>query len=192
MSSICKKMSLCLVLLAVLVHGSAAEEGGVSLTIAFWGEQSEYTDIWVPVKDEFEASHFGVRIELMHVTSGNMPEKMISMALGGQIVDVWMSNADTALTYYTAGITTALNSFMDNDPTFNRDRFFPAALEAYARGGIQYGLSSHFQVTSIWYNKELFDKTGLHYPKDDWSWEQFRDYAKKLTQDYDNDGRIIE
>ncbi|MGI6083220.1 MAG: ABC transporter substrate-binding protein [Limnochordia bacterium] len=178
---------LCLILLIALVHGSAAADTEVTLTVAFWGAQSEYNDIWVPVKNEFEASHSGIGIELMHV-AGSMQEKMISMALGGQIVDVWMSNADTALTYYTAGITRPLNSLMENDATFNRDRFFPAALEAYARDGIQYGLSSHFQVTSVWYNKELFDRAGLLYPKDDWTWEQFRADAKKLTQDHNNDG----
>jgi multiple sugar transport system substrate-binding protein len=142
----------------------------------------------VPIKSDFEAAHSDIQIDLMHVPS-SMQEKMISMALGGQIVDVWMSNADTALTYYTAGMTNDLKPFIEKDRTFNADRFFPAALTAYARGGVQYGLSSHFQVTSTWYNKELFDHAGLSHPADNSTWARFRDDAKKLTQDRNNDGR---
>jgi multiple sugar transport system substrate-binding protein len=182
------RTSHCVVLLAVLVFPSMAVAAPVTITVAFWGAQSEYTDIWVPIKNDFEDAHADIRVELMHVPGG-FQEKMISMALGGQTVDVWMSNADTALTYYTAGLTNDLNPFIDRDPSFRADRFFPAALTAYARGGVQYGLSSHFQVTSIWHNKELFDYAGLSYPTDNSTWARFRDDAKKLTQDRNSDGR---
>ncbi len=33
----------------------------------------------------------------------------------------------------------------------------------------------------VYYNKDIFDEAGIAYPSDDWTWEQFRETAKKLT-----------
>ena len=34
---------------------------------------------------------------------------------------------------------------------------------------------------SLIYNKTVFDAAGVDYPTDDWTWDDFRDAAKKLT-----------
>lgn len=160
----------------------------VKLTVAFWGAASEYTDIWVPIKTDFEKVHPGIELELMHVPTG-IQDKMISMAIGGQPADVWMSNADTAIAYAQAGIIHDLRPFMQADRSFQAGNFFPAALDAYALEGLQAGIPSHFQVTSVWYNKDLFDTAGLGYPKANWTWSDFAAIAKRLTRDANSDGQ---
>ena len=42
----------------------------------------------------------------------------------------------------------------------------------------------------LYYNKAMFDEAGLQYPSADWSWDQFRDAAKALTLDKDDDGTV--
>jgi multiple sugar transport system substrate-binding protein len=41
----------------------------------------------------------------------------------------------------------------------------------------------------VYYNQDLFDATGLAYPPDDWSWDDFVATARALTRDVDGDGR---
>jgi multiple sugar transport system substrate-binding protein len=42
----------------------------------------------------------------------------------------------------------------------------------------------------MYYNKDLFDAANLKYPDDDWTFDDFFNYAKKLTVDEDMDGLI--
>lgn len=103
------------------------------------------------------------------------------MGLAGEAPDLWLSNPDTAIQYWVAGLTTDLNRFIETDPNFSLDDFFPAALNAYSLRGVQTGFPTHFQVTGIWYNKTLFERAGLVYPESDWTWEDFREMARRLT-----------
>ncbi|MBK8046581.1 MAG: extracellular solute-binding protein [Anaerolineales bacterium] len=45
-----------------------------------------------------------------------------------------------------------------------------------------------FQTIVLFYNKDLFDAAGVPYPTDDWTLQDLRDAAKKLTVDSDGDG----
>lgn len=47
--------------------------------------------------------------------------------------------------------------------------------------GHVYGAPTDFTTGVIWYNEDLFDRYGVTYPTDDWTWEGFRETAKKLT-----------
>ena len=42
--------------------------------------------------------------------------------------------------------------------------------------------------TVLYFNKDMFDAAGIAYPTDDWTWEEFREAAKKLTIDKNGDG----
>ncbi len=42
----------------------------------------------------------------------------------------------------------------------------------------------------MYYNKTMFDKSGLPYPTPKWTWEDFKTAAKLLTKDANNDGVV--
>ena len=52
---------------------------------------------------------------------------------------------------------------------------------ATLEGGKVIGIPALVDNLALIYNKKLFDAAGEAYPTDDWSWEQFRATAKKLT-----------
>jgi multiple sugar transport system substrate-binding protein len=60
---------------------------------------------------------------------------------------------------------------------------FTAAARATAQptGKKVIGFPAVVDNIGLLYNKTLFDKAGLAYPTDDWSWDDFRTAAKKLT-----------
>jgi len=47
--------------------------------------------------------------------------------------------------------------------------------------GRQYGFVTNPGPWVIFYNKSIFDKCGVPYPKGDWTWEEFVEVAKKVT-----------
>ena len=53
-----------------------------------------------------------------------------------------------------------------------------------------HGLPISIGMKVIYYNKDLFDAANLEYPDDGWTFDDFFNYAKKLTIDDDMDGLI--
>ncbi|UUZ96912.1 extracellular solute-binding protein [Paenibacillus sp. P25] len=66
-------------------------------------------------------------------------------------------------------------------------RFEPATLEAMKMmaGDQMTGLPVNMMTMGLFYNKDIFDKFGVPYPKDGMTWDQVAELSKKLTR---NDG----
>lgn len=59
---------------------------------------------------------------------------------------------------------------------------YPKALVAsYTYGGKNYGIPRDFDTIALFYNTDLFDKAGVKYPTADWTWDDMRQAAEKLT-----------
>ncbi|MEF3302764.1 ABC transporter substrate-binding protein [Paenibacillus sp. GYB003] len=59
------------------------------------------------------------------------------------------------------------------------------AIKQYG-GGKLYGLPFENSVNVLYYNKDLFDKFGVSYPKDGMTWDELHDLAKKLNRSEGN------
>src|SRR5690606_3092061 len=57
----------------------------------------------------------------------------------------------------------------------------PSLLEAFQLDGKQYGLPESFSDVVLFYNKDLFEAAGLETPQADWTWDEVREAAEKLT-----------
>ncbi|MDF2724041.1 MAG: extracellular solute-binding protein family 1 [Paenibacillus sp.] len=71
----------------------------------------------------------------------------------------------------------------------NLSHMNPQAIEAQKAmtGGPMYGLPVNRSAVKIYYNKDLFDKFGVAYPKDGPTWNETYEMAKRLTR---NDGGV--
>lgn len=63
----------------------------------------------------------------------------------------------------------------------SRDDFIPSLIDAFTYEGKTYGIPKDFNTLGMFYNKDLFDKAGLAYPTDDWTWDDLREAAAALT-----------
>jgi len=64
---------------------------------------------------------------------------------------------------------------------FDLADYWPGALESTSFDGKVYGLPRDSGVEVLYYNKDDFDKAGLKYPTDDWTWDDLRKAAEALT-----------
>ena len=67
------------------------------------------------------------------------------------------------------------------DPAVNFDDFFPSERAAGSVNGKVLGLPALVDNLSLVYNKKLFADAGVAPPTADWTWDDFRTAAKKLT-----------
>ncbi|MEE2923783.1 MAG: ABC transporter substrate-binding protein [bacterium] len=56
-------------------------------------------------------------------------------------------------------------------------------------GSRSYAVPDEFTTLALYYNKEMFTNAGLNPNKPPESWQEFIEYAKKLTKDLDADGK---
>ncbi|MDF2726163.1 MAG: extracellular solute-binding protein family 1 [Paenibacillus sp.] len=113
-------------------------------------------------------------------TAGSL-EKLVA---AGQTLDVIVSSTGTAFTsVFPAGLQTDLDPYIQKNK-FDINRFEPTSIEMAKQmgAGKLYGLPLYTAPSPIYYNKDIFDKFGVGYPKDGLSWDELYDTAKKLTR----------
>ncbi|MDF2725328.1 MAG: extracellular solute-binding protein family 1, partial [Paenibacillus sp.] len=62
------------------------------------------------------------------------------------------------------------------------DSLYIDALKEYSDKGEIFGLPYYRQANALYYNKDIFDKFGVSYPKDGMTWEETVELARKVTR----------
>lgn len=112
---------------------------------------------------------------------GDYTTKLITQASAGTAPDlIWVSDINTRL-LASKGLLTDVSAYYERYG-FNASDVYETMLQAGQYEGIQYMVPRDFNQVVTYYNKELFDKRGVDYPKDGWTWQDFLDTAYQLTE----------
>jgi multiple sugar transport system substrate-binding protein len=68
--------------------------------------------------------------------------------------------------------------------------FWDTCVESFSYKGRNIGVPVFGGNVLVFYNREMFRKLGVDPPDDDWTFDDFVEKARELTNDFDNDGRI--
>jgi multiple sugar transport system substrate-binding protein len=102
-------------------------------------------------------------------------------AQGGTAPDAFWMLAQNIRPYAAGGELLDVSSEIKKE-NVDLSKYPKAVLDLYNQGdGKTYGLPKDFDTNAVWFNKALFDKAGVAYPKSDWTWADFQATAKKLT-----------
>lgn len=182
-------MRIRLALALCLVIGVAACGGGGG------GGDSKGTDVvmWhgyddVPGKatkqlvDEYNASKPGFEVKARYAgPSDDALAKTLTSLTAGNFPDtVYLFGSDMA-NVARSPKSASWNSYIKAHPEFKFDDFFPAEREAATVNGKVVGLPALVDNLAIVYNKKLFAAAGVAPPSPDWTWADFRDAARRLT-----------
>ena len=155
--------------------GTAASGSGASgsgeLQVNIW-DNNQLAGLQ-QIADEW-TEESGVKVKINVVDWDNYWTLLEAGASGGQMPDVFWMHSNTAQMY------------MENDLLLN----YEGVVELYNRddNGSQYALPKDHDTIALLYNKASFDKYGVEYPTDDWTWEDVRDAAAKITEAGKADG----
>src|SRR6266542_616184 len=110
------------------------------------------------------------------------------MIAGGDAPDVLSYGLDKAHYYISAGVVRDLAPLMTAGDRTDLAGFFPTTSAPFQRSGAVYALPWGYVPFILFYNKNLFDKYGVGYPNDRWTWTDYRRAARALAHDLDGDG----
>ncbi|TNJ61891.1 extracellular solute-binding protein [Paenibacillus hemerocallicola] len=130
--------------------------------------------------DAIKAKFPHVTPKFVSTTSGSL-EKLVA---AGQPLDIIVSSVGTAFTsVFPAGLQTDLDPYVKKHQ-FDLNRFEPTSIDMMRQmgEGKLFGLPLYTAPAPIYYNKDIFDKFGVAYPKDGLTWDELYEIAKKLTR----------
>lgn len=168
----------------VLERSPVQDGGGVVLR---WVVNSQERDqvFARALKQAFEARHPGIRIQFIKQNEGRKVDTMIA---GGDAPDLIELHIDKLHYYVEAGILRDLTPMLSPAERADLKAYFPVAREPFQREGQVYGIPWGYVPFLLFYNKNLFDKYGVPYPGEGWTWDDYRRAAKAMTHDLDGDG----
>jgi multiple sugar transport system substrate-binding protein len=139
----------------------------------------------------FEKQHPGVKVRITtSMGDQGYDAKLLTLIAGKLAPDVFHVTQGNFPFYANKGMLLELDDLIAADRAFDVNELLPRVVDAMRwQGNKLVGLPSDFSPVVICYNKDLFDKAGVPYPHDDWTWDEFLDAAKKLTRDVNGDGR---
>jgi multiple sugar transport system substrate-binding protein len=167
----------------------AAAGDRTRLTVSNWADWTEQRleDAYVHT---FSRAHPRVSVTLEAVTNGSEYRDRIltSIAADAPPDVVQLDNIDIPA-FVDAGVLVDLAPYMER-VGLRLTVFEPRVLDIFRRGAALYAIPKDFTPMMIAYNKDLFDRAGVPYPEGDWTWEEFRAAARRLTRDADGDGVV--
>lgn len=192
---------MALTLSAVMVAGlaavpAAASSSGASAepTMSFKTDTLK-VNIWdnnqlaglQKIADEWSEKS-GVKVQIDVVDWDNYWTLLESGASGGTLPDVFWMHSNTAQMYMENDMLLNLDDYIKNDSSMDMSKYYDGIVKLYQSSGHQYAIPKDHDTIALLYNKAVFDKYGVDYPTDDWSWDNVIDAAKKITEAGKDDG----
>jgi multiple sugar transport system substrate-binding protein len=110
---------------------------------------------------------------------GDYVTKVLGQFTAGAQYDIYGTAIETFQTFASRNIFEPIDDFVAKNPDYSD--FAPALFEDCKYKGKTYFVPTSWNNIMINYNRDLFDKAGMPYPKPGWTWDDFREVAKKLT-----------
>ncbi|MFN8673933.1 MAG: sugar ABC transporter substrate-binding protein [Candidatus Sericytochromatia bacterium] len=180
------KKAFSIIFFVLTLLTSCQNKSNNKLTFSSWGSLDE-VNILKPILENF-TKKTGIEVELIHIPD-NYFQKVHMMFASDTAPDVVFMNNLTMPVYADSGVFENLDTFIEKDNEVKKDDFFPQVIEAMKWKGKLYGLPRDISNLLIYYNKDMFDKYKVAYPKSNWTFDDFLETSKKLTKDIDNDGK---
>src|SRR5581483_12441131 len=133
----------------------------------------------------FELEHPGIRIQFIKTNEGRKVETMIA---GGDAPDIINFGIDRLHYFVQSGVVRDLGPMMTAADRADLRSFFPVTMQPFRNGEHLYAIPWGYVPFILFYNRNLFDKYGVPYPSDSWTWRDYRRAAIRLTHDLDGDG----
>ncbi|WP_105617132.1 ABC transporter substrate-binding protein [Vallitalea okinawensis] len=102
----------------------------------------------------------------------------ISMMSGDQTDVIGLSNAIIHDKYVQSDFLMPLND-LAKENSYDMETVFGQNLAKY--DDVVYSLPGQMSIWAVFYNKKIFDEAGVPYPDGSWTWDEYIETAKKLT-----------
>ena len=136
----------------------------------------------VQLLDEFNKEYEGKYV-MEYQKLADAATMTINTALAsGESIDVMtQANAFDLRTRYDGGTYLGLNQFLEKDGENYKEIFGDTFDKVYNFEDDYYAVPYCNNQFMMFFNKKMFDEAGEPYPEPDWTWDDFREKAERLT-----------
>ena len=110
---------------------------------------------------------------------GDYVTKVLAQFASNSQYDIYGTATETLQSFASRGIFEAIDDFVAKNPNYSD--FAPALFNDCKYQDKTYFVPTSWNNIMINYNRDLFDKAKVAYPKTGWTWDDFRATAKALT-----------
>lgn len=176
-----KTLLSALLVLALMLGMSAFAEGYTvsELNVKIWDNNQlaglqEIADLWT--------EQSGVKVNIEVVNWDNYWTLLEAGATGGDMPDVFWMHSNNAEMYMSAGKLLDLTDYIANSEVVDLNNYYADITALYTKDGKNYAVAKDHDTIALLYNKAIFDQYGVDYPTDDWTWEDYKAAAEKITE----------
>ncbi|MDH6195371.1 multiple sugar transport system substrate-binding protein [Mycobacterium frederiksbergense] len=179
------RQRLCCALIAVLALVLSSCGGGGSadgpVRIAVWhGYQDVEGEAFKSLIDQYNKEHPDVQVSDLYSSNDLVLQKVLTAVRGDSAPDVaYMFGSWSSKIAQIPQVVDMASEVSQGD--WNWDDFYPAERTAATVGDKVVGVPALVDNLAIVYNKKLFAAAGVAPPSSNWTWDDFRAAAAKLT-----------
>lgn len=163
--------------------GGASQGQKTKIVYTTWNEnQKESIQKTV---EGFNKVYPDIEVEIQTTPWDEYWTKMEAAATSGNMADVVTMHTNQIEKYVKADVLMDLTNLNETDENFSYANYNEGITNLYVFDGKHYAVPKDKDCIVLLYNKQLFDDAGVAYPTADWSWEDIKINAEKLT-DKDN------
>jgi multiple sugar transport system substrate-binding protein len=138
---------------------------------------------------QFEKENPDIQVQVESVAGNDYYAQLLSQIAAGSAPDLMQVGDDAVPMFVQKGAFVELGPFIKGEYPLDSQIYLPGVFEPGAWQGKQYLLPKDFSPLAVYYNKKLFDRYNVPYPKEGWTWPEFLKTAQALTQDTNGNGR---
>jgi len=124
------------------------------------GSSAQHNKVVNEIIDDFEAENEGVSIDLEVLSNAQYKDKIKVLSTSDELPDVGMTWAAGYMEPYVEG-----DMYAPLDDVIEKDDFVSGTTEAFAVDGTTYGLPLELNISTIFYNKAIFNEYDLEEPQ---------------------------
>ncbi len=150
-----------------------------TVRLSGWASSPAETALLQSLLYQFTVANPDIIVKYEPIT-GDYQQAMLTAIASGTEPDVFYVDIAYFQVWAGKSVLLPMDDLMATTNT-TKDLFVPSLINAFTFDGKVYGIPKDFNTLGMFYNKDLFDKAGLTYPTDSWTWKDLTDAATKLT-----------
>jgi multiple sugar transport system substrate-binding protein len=151
-------------------------------------------DVWNKSLNEamdiFHKQHPNIKVILEPVSYKDKETKYTVESAAGKAPDVFHVHAFSLPMFFSKGYAKDLTPFIRKEGPKFLDAWYPLPLKLVKYKGKIHAMPGDYMTMVLFYNTEMFKAAGLDPNAPPKTWDQFLEYAKKLTRDTNGDGKV--
>lgn len=154
-----------------------------------WMEQAELAG-WEKVFDAFSQEFPNIKLNVNSVpASSGYEDKLKVTLMTGNAPEIFQAStkSDFKLLCFN-DLVYPLNDKANKDSTFDFSDYHEKILSPFTVNNNVYALPKDNSVIGLVFNKKLFDENNIAYPDENWTWNDLKTAAKKISKDTNGDG----